>query len=321
MLAENAADGGANEFTSNGVRALELAFVLELQFSSDGREGGVDVGDAGDHGFFAVASGALLGAADEAFQSRDRQTLADTRAAVDALVLASLKRDFFDDLAEIVRHFDFLAGIAPHPSLLRRDGHSFLDARGIMGANFRADAVFQRRDDFSARRVIFRIRGKNEQDVERKSQRITLDLDVSFLHDVEQTNLNFSGEIGKFIDGENAAVGARQKPVVDGEFVGQIAAAASRADGIHITDNVSHGDVGSSEFFDEAILAGHPGDGSIVAFGGDFFAARSANRFQGIVVDFAAGHDRHLRIEQVDESAKNAALGLAAKAEKNEIVV
>src|SRR5712664_3867055 len=307
MLAENAADGGANEFTSNGVRALELAFVLELQFSSDGREGGVDVGDAGDHGFFAVASGALLGAADEAFQSRDRQTLADTRAAVDALVLASLKRDFFDDLAEIVRHFDFLAGIAPHPSLLRRDGHSFLDARGIMGANFRADAVFQRRDDFSARRVIFRIRGKNEQDVERKSQRIAFNLNVPFLHDVEKADLNFSGEVGEFIDGENAAIGAREKPVVNGEFVGEVPASPRRADGIHITNNVSHGDVGSSEFFDETIFAGYPGDGSIVAFGGDFFAADAADWLERIVVDFAACHDRHLRIEQAGESAKNAA--------------
>src|SRR5260370_27124016 len=135
MLAEDAADCGANEFACNGVRALEFAFVFEFQLAGNGREGGVDVGDTGDDVFFAVASGALLGAADEAFQSRDRQTLADTRAAVDALVLASLKRDFFDDLAEIMRYFDFLAGITAHPGLLRGDFHSFLNAGWIVRSN------------------------------------------------------------------------------------------------------------------------------------------------------------------------------------------
>jgi len=88
-----------------------------------------------------------------------------------------------------------------------------------------------------------------------------------------------------------------RKAVVDGEFVGEIASAASGANGIDVADDVGHGDVGCGEFFDEAILAGHPGDGSIVAVGGDFFTASSADGFQGIVVDFAASNDGHLLIQ------------------------
>ena len=41
---------------------------------------------------------------------------------------------------------------------------------------------------------------------------------------------------------------------------------------------------------------------------------------QRIVVDFAAGDDGHFRVEKIDQAAEDAALGLAAEAEKNEIV-
>src|SRR6266849_446900 len=320
VFAEDAADGGANEFAGDGIRAFEFAFVFEFHFSGDGGEGGVNVGDASDDGLFAVASCALLGAADEAFEGGDGKTLADAGAAVDALVFASLEGDFFHDLAEIGRDVDLLAGIAAHPGFLRRDSHTFFDAGGIVGANLRADTVFQWRDDFSARGVILGIGGENEEHVEREAEGVALNLDVAFLHDVEEADLNFSGEVGQFVDGKDAAIGAREKAVVDGEFVGEIASAAGRPDGIDIADNVGHGHVGSGKFFDEAIVAGHPGDGSVVAVGGDFFAAGAAEGLEWIVVDFAAGDDGHFRIEQVDEAAENAGLGLAAEAEKNEIV-
>src|SRR5258708_9008854 len=81
VFAEDAADGGANEFAGDGVRAFEFALVFQLHFSGDGGEGGVNIGDPGDDGLFAVASGALLGAADEAFERGDGETLADAGAA------------------------------------------------------------------------------------------------------------------------------------------------------------------------------------------------------------------------------------------------
>ncbi len=223
-------------------------------------------------------------------------------------------------MAEILRHIDPFAGIAAHPGFLGSDGHSFFDVCGIVRSNLRADAVFERRNNFSARGVILGVRGENEQHVEREAQGIALNLNVAFLHDVEESDLNFSREVGQFVDGENAAIGAREKTIVDGELVGEVSAAASRADGIDIADDVSHRHVGRGEFFDKAILAGHPGDRSIVAIGGDFFAARTADGPERIVVDFAACHDGHFRIEQVDEAAENAAFRLAAQPEKNEIV-
>ena len=87
--------------------------------------------------------------------------------------------------------------IARHPGLLSGDGNAFLDRGGIVRANFRADAVLERRNDFSARGVIFRVRRENQQHVERHAHRVALNLNVAFLHDVEQADLNFSGEVGQ----------------------------------------------------------------------------------------------------------------------------
>jgi len=104
--------------------------------------------------------------------------------------------------------------------------------------------------------VVLGIGGEDEEDVEREAERIALNLNVAFLHDVEEADLNFSGEVGELIDGKDAAIGSRKKAVVDGEFIGEVAAAAGRPDGIDIADDVGHGYVGRSELFDKAILAG-----------------------------------------------------------------
>src|SRR6267142_1849406 len=196
MFAEDAADSGSNEIAGDGVRAFEFAFVFELHFPGNGGKRGVDIGDAGDDGFFTGAGGAVLGATDEAFHRGDGEALADSGAAVHALVLARLERNFFDDLAQVLRDFDLFPGVAGDPGFLRGDGHAFFDAGGVVRANFGADAVFERRDDFAAGGVVLGIGGEDEEDVERKAERIALNLDVALLHDVEEADLNFSGEVG-----------------------------------------------------------------------------------------------------------------------------
>ena len=102
--------------------------------------------------------------------------------------------------------------------------HAFLDRGRIVGANFRADAILERRNNFPARGVVVGICGEYQQHVQRHAHRIALNLNVAFLHDVEQTDLDFSGQVGKFIHRENSAIGARQQAIVDGELVAQSAA-------------------------------------------------------------------------------------------------
>ncbi len=78
-----------------------------------------------------------------------------------------------------------------------------------MRADLAADAVLERRDDLAARGVIFGVGRENQHQVERQADRVAFDLDVPFLHDVEQPNLNLPRQVRQFIDGENSTVGAR----------------------------------------------------------------------------------------------------------------
>src|SRR5580692_2141599 len=199
MFAEDAPDSGANQFASDGVGTFEFALIFEFKLAGDGGKRGINIGDARDGGFFASASGALLGAADKTFESGDREALADAGTAVDALVFARLKSNLFHHVSKIGRDFDLAYGIACDPGLLRSDRHAFFKRRRIVGPNFRADTVFERSDDFSASGVVFGIRGENDQDVQRQAQRVTLNLNVAFLHDVEQADLDFAGEVGEFV--------------------------------------------------------------------------------------------------------------------------
>ena len=91
-------------------------------------------------------------------------------------------------------------------------------------------------------------------------------------------------------------------------------------DRIDVADHVGDRDVGRRELLDEARLARQPGDRHLVALPRDARAAGGADRRERIVVDLAAGHDRNLLVEQVDQRAQDPALRLAAQAEQDEVV-
>ena len=83
-----------------------------------------------------------------------------------------------------------------------------------MSANLGADAVFEWRDNFAAGRVVLGVSAEDERDIEREADGVTLNLHVAFLHDVEEGDLDFSGEVGQLVDGEDAAVCGGQQAVV-----------------------------------------------------------------------------------------------------------
>ena len=110
------------------------------------------------------------------------------------------------------------AAVALGPGLLGCDRHGVLERGGIMRADFGSDAVLQGGDDLASRRVVFRIGGEDKRHVERKTDRVALNLNVALLHDVEQANLNLARQIGQFVDGEDSAVGPGQQAVMNGQF-------------------------------------------------------------------------------------------------------
>src|SRR5678815_2075652 len=108
-----------------------------------------------------------------------------------------------------------------------------------MSVDLRADSVFEWSYDLAARGVILGVRREYQHYIERHSNGISLNLNVALLHDVEQSNLHFAGEVGKLIDREDASVRSRQKSVVDRQFVGEQMPSACRLDWIQIADQIS----------------------------------------------------------------------------------
>src|SRR5258705_518404 len=99
--------------------------------------------------------------------------------------------------------------IAIDPCFLLRDRRPELDGERVVGRDLRSDPVLERRDDLAARRVVFGIRGEDERDVQVQANGIAFDLDVAFLHDVEEPHLNLARQVRQLVDREDATIGPR----------------------------------------------------------------------------------------------------------------
>ena len=139
--------------------------------------------------------------------------------------------------------------------------------------------------------------------------------------DVEQADLDLAGEVGQLVDREDAAVGARHEPVVDGQLVREPASRRRRLDRIDVADHVGDGHVRRREFLDIAHGAIEPRDGQVVSLLADAGAARGADRGERIVVDVAVRHDRDRLVEQLRQSPDQPRLRLAAQAQQHEVVL
>jgi hypothetical protein len=106
---------------------------------------------------------------------------------------------------------------------------------------------------------------------------------------------------------------------VDGELVGEVAP-LGHLDGVDLADEVGDRGVGGGQLLAEAGVAGHPGDGRVVAVGGDEVAGVARHGVVGVVVDLAAGHDRHPLVEQSDQRPDHAGLGLSPLAQQDDVV-
>ncbi len=156
-----------------------------------------------------VDEGATLGVGEDELHGGDGEALGDSAALVDFFVFAGVEGDLFDDLADVVGDFDLGVGAAG-PGLLRGDGDAFFDVLGVVGADLGADAVFERGDDLAAGGVVLGVGGEDDGYVEREADGVALNLHVALLHDVEERDLDLAGEVGKLVDGEDAAIGAGQ---------------------------------------------------------------------------------------------------------------
>ena len=143
-----------------------------------------------------------------------------------------------------------------------------VDRFGIVRADDRADAVLQRRDDAAAVGVVLGIGAEDQADVQIEADGVAANLHVALFQHVEQADLDSRGEVGQFVDGEDAAVAAGDQAVVHGRFIGEVAALGV-FDQVDFADQIGDGDVRRGEFFVIAVVAMDPFDGGIVLLLGD----------------------------------------------------
>ncbi len=313
------AEDGGDEFVFGG------AFVSEHEFNF-AAAAGMDEGeiiDAGDGGGFVEEKGAALGGGDDIFGVGDGAADGNAGGLVDVRAGAGEADEFFEDVVDVGGDVDGNAAVSLKPGILFDDIDAFLGILRVVRADDGADAVFEGGDDAAAVGVVFGVGGEDHANIEVEADGVAADLDVAFFEDVEEADLDFGGEVGEFIEGEDAAVGAGDEAEVHGGFIGEVASLGV-FDEVDFADEVGDGDVGGGEFFVVAGGAVDPFDGGFVApsriFGDEIFAV-GGNGVEGVVVDFTAGNDGEPFVEEVGEHAEDAGFGLAAEAEEEDVVL
>ena len=165
--------------------------------------------------------------------------------------LTSEVRQRGDDLGHELGDGDPDARRIERPYFLVRDGHLGVDVERVVRTDLRAEPILQWRDDAAAVRVVLGVGRRDQHHVERKSHLVATHLNVALLEHVEESDLDAFGEVGQLVDGEDAAVGARHEPVVQGELVGEVTT-FGHLDRIDLTDEVGDGRVGRRQLLTEA---------------------------------------------------------------------
>ncbi len=175
----------------------------------------------------------------------------------------------------------------------------------------RAETVLERRNDAAAVRVILRVRGCDDEEVERQPHLIAADLDVALFHDVEEADLHALGEVGELVQREDAAMRARHEAVVDRHLVREVAS-LSHLYRVDLPDEVSDRNVRCRELLAVPLVGREPHELDRVTVVGHAVFASGADRCERIVVDLAARDRGNRCVEQLYEPPREASLRLAA---------
>ncbi len=88
-----------------------------------------------------------------------------------------------------------------------------------MGQNLGINAILERRYQVAAVRVVFRVGREDDHQVERDPDVEASDLDIFFLHNVEEANLNARLQVRKLIDRKDTAIRARNNAEMNCTFM------------------------------------------------------------------------------------------------------
>ena len=243
----------------------------------------------------------------------DRETGRDAGALIHRGGFAQVTGEAGQDLDEVLGHLGGQIG------LLGDDGHLVVEGARVVRADLGAEAVLERSDDPAAVGVILRVGAGDDEDVERQAEHVAADLDVALLHHVEHRHLDALGQVGQLVDGDDAAVAARDEAEVDGLRITQ-GAPLGHLDGVDVTDEVGHRGVRGGELLGVTLIAVHPGDGQFLAQLLGSTDGRRGDRLEGVLTQLGALDHRRPLVEQADERAQDPGLALAALAQQDDVV-
>src|SRR5438876_4163122 len=78
ILPKHHLNGLANEVPRDRIGTLQLAFILQFEFSGYRRQRGIDIRNSRDNHILTCDERWALGIAEDVFQTRNREPLADT---------------------------------------------------------------------------------------------------------------------------------------------------------------------------------------------------------------------------------------------------
>src|SRR6266496_2345897 len=97
-------------------------------------------------------------------------------------------------------------------------------------------------------------------------------------------------------------------------------AALRRFDGIYVADDVGDSYIRSGEFLHEARIAIDPGYMCHIAMKLNCLTPKRGDGFKRIVVDFRAGDDRNMLVQQLGKLADYPAFGLSSQTQQDDVV-
>lgn len=317
---EDVFDGFAGDAGEEFVFVAGFFGEGEFDFASGGGVHRSEVGDADDGVRLAEFEGAAFGVRDDVLQIGDGHADGDAGGLIDVGADAGETGCFFDDFFDEVGDVYFDCGVTFDPGVFVGDLDAEFAGEWVVRADDGTDAVFEGGDDAAAVGVIFGVGGEDQAEVEGETDGEAADLDVAFFEDVEETDLDFGGEVGEFVHAEDAAVRAGNEAEVHDVFVGEVTSFGV-FDEVDFSYEVGNGDVGGGEFFVVAVVTFDPFDGGFVAVDGELVFGVFGEGVERIVVDVGARDDGEVFVEEAGEHAEDAGLALPSQAEEEHVVL
>ena len=224
---------------------------LELQLSAQHVDHGAQIDHPSHRVCLTEQRAAVPRGGRHGLGGRDGEACRNPGALIHRGGLPQVTGEAGDDLQEIV------GDLRGEVGLLADDAHLRFEFARIVGADFRAEAILEGGDDAAAVGVVLRVGAGDDEDVQGQAQGVSTDLDVAFLHDVEHGDLDALGEIGQFVDRDDAAVCTRDQPEGDGLGITE-GAPFGDLDRVDVADEIGDAGVGRGQLLGVALAAVAP---------------------------------------------------------------